>query len=127
LPCYRSPGRRSSTTPLVHVVTDSSCHIPLLRRQKPGIHVTPFPYTRDGETYLDIVDMSPPESYARLRESSTLPTTSGPTPGAFLQISNKLTHHDGEIVLAILVGSQISSTYSSGELARQELPDQSIV
>jgi DegV family protein with EDD domain len=110
----------------VHIVTDSSCHIPAALCQELGIHVIPLPFTWDGETYLELVDMGPREFYARLRESPTLPTTSGPTPGAFLQVFNKLTY-DGGKVLAIMVGSQFSSTYSSSVLAREELPDRSII
>ncbi|MFN2149297.1 MAG: DegV family protein [Anaerolineales bacterium] len=111
--------------PTVHVVTDSNCHIPPALCQELGIHVVPLPFTWDGKTYLDMVDMGPQEFYSRLRKSQTLPKTSGPTPGSFIEVFDRLTH-DGNAVLGILVGSQFSSTFTSSKVARNELPGRTI-
>jgi len=111
--------------PTVHIVTDSNCHIPPALCQELDIHIVPLPYTWDGKTYLDMVDMGPREFYQKLRESPTLPTTSGPTPGSFIQLFDQLTQ-GGDMVLAILVGSQFSSTFTAGSVARDELPGRRI-
>ena len=111
--------------PTVHIVTDSNCHIPLALCQELDIHVIPLPYTWDGKTYLDMVDIGPHEFYQKLRESPTLPKTSNPPPGSFIQLFDRLTQ-DGDAVIAILVGSQFSSTFTAGNMARNELPTRHI-
>ena len=109
----------------VHIVTDSNCNIPPALCQELDIHVIPLPFTWDGKTYLDLVDMGPHEFYSRLRKSQTLPKTSGPTPGSFIEVFDRLTH-DGDAVLGILVGDQFSSTFTSSKVARKELADRTI-
>jgi len=107
----------------LHVVTDSNCHIPPALCRELDIHVIPLPFVWDSTTYLDNVDMGPREFYARLRASHTVPTTSGPTPGAFMDLFGSLAS-DGKPVLAILVGEVFSSsTFTTARLARDMLPD----
>jgi DegV family protein with EDD domain len=111
--------------PTIHIVTDSNCHIPPALCQELDIHIIPLPFTWEGKTYLDTVDMGPHEFFRRLRESSTLPKTSGPTPGSFIKLFDRLTRGDDN-VLAILVGSQFSSTFTTGTMAREELAGRQI-
>jgi len=107
-------------------VTDSNCDIPPALCNKLDIHVVPLPFTWDGETYLDLVDMGSREFFTRLRASPTLPISSGPTPGSFMQLFDRLTHN-GDTVLAILVGARYSSTFKAAQLAKNELPGRRIV
>lgn len=106
----------------LHIVTDSNCHIPPALCQELDIHVVPLPFVWDSTTYLDDVDMGPREFYAKLRNSRSLPTTSGPTPGAFIDMFESLAA-DGKPILAILVGSVFSSTFTTASLARDMLPN----
>lgn len=110
----------------VHIVTDSNCHIPPALCQELGIHVVPLPFTWDGVTYLDVVDMGHREFYSKLRLSESPPTTSAPTPGSFKEVFESLSS-DGKRILAILVGKQFSSTYVTAELASEMLPDAKVV
>jgi len=100
----------------VQVVTDSMCGIPAALCQELGISVVPLPLFMDDHTYLD-GEINPKEFYSRLRSKRSLPTTSGPTPGSFKEVFESL-GADGSPVLAILVGSQFSSTYSAATQAK---------
>jgi len=100
----------------VQVVTDSMCGIPAALCQELGISVVPLPLFMDDHTYLD-GEINPKEFYSRLRSEKSLPTTSGPTPGSFKEVFESL-GADGSPVLAILVGSQFSSTYSAATQAK---------
>lgn len=105
----------------VHIVTDSASHIPEALRRELEIHVVHLPYVWEQETYLDEIDMGPREFYARLRQSETLPTTSGPTPGSFRSKFEELIGEGGPILL-IHVGSEFSSTSQTARIAREMLP-----
>jgi DegV family protein with EDD domain len=106
----------------VHIVTDSNCNIPASLCQQLDIHVVPLPFVLDGATYIEYVDVGPKAFFPLLRNAKSIPTTSGPTPGAFKETFEKLAA-DGNPILAILVGRRFSSTLLSAETAKQELPD----
>lgn len=100
----------------VRIVTDSMSGIPQALCQELGIRVIPLPLYMDEETYLD-GEISPRAFYDRLRQKMALPKTSGPPPGAFKEAFEDL-GADGSPVLAILVGSQFSSTYNAANQAK---------
>lgn len=106
----------------LHIVTDSMCHIPHALCQELEIDVIPLPYVWDNKTYFDNIDMSPREFYKKLRKSKSIPTTSGPPPGLFVDKFRSLSK-DKKPILAILVGSVFSSTYNAANLAKNDLPD----
>lgn len=105
----------------VHIVTDSTCHIPEALRRELNIHVVQLPYVWDGDTYLDEIDMGPREFYARLRASRTLPTTSAPTPGLFRSKFEELAT-DGGSILVIHVGREFSSAHKTAQIAMEMMP-----
>jgi DegV family protein with EDD domain len=104
----------------VHIVTDSMSQIPPALRHELEIEVVPLPFVWDGKSYLDDA-VEPREFFARLRTATVLPSTSGPTPGAFKEEFDRL-GADGQPVLAVLVGKQFSSTQNAATLARGMAP-----
>ena len=106
----------------VHIVTDSNCNIPASLCQELDIHVVPLPFVLDEATYIEYVDVGPKAFFPLLRNAKSIPTTSGPTPGAFKETFEQLAE-DGNPILAILVGRRFSSTLLSAETAKKELPD----
>ncbi len=69
----------------IALVTDSTCDIPADWREKYDITVVPLTIVFDGQPYLDGVDLTAEEFYQRLLVDRTFPTTSQPTPKAFLE------------------------------------------
>jgi len=104
----------------VHIVTDSVANIPEALLQEFDIKVVPLPYVWDGVTYFDF-DIGPREFYKKLRETKTIPKTSGPPPKLFVE-QFEAAGVDGNPVLAITVGKDFSSTYKAAHLAKEMSP-----
>jgi DegV family protein with EDD domain len=96
------------------VVTDSTADLPADWRARYGIEVVPLKVLFGKETFRDGVDMDNEEFFRRLAASSSLPTTSAPSPGEFAEVYQRLARdHDG--CISIHIGAQLSAT---GEAAR---------
>jgi len=91
------------------VVTDSTADLPDEWRDRHGIEVVPLKVLFGKESFRDRVDMTDEQFFARLAVSSTLPTTSAPSPGEFADIYRRLARdHDG--CISIHIGEQLSAT-----------------
>jgi len=105
----------------IHIVTDSMAHIPDVLCQEYNINVIPLPYVWEGETYFDF-DIGPREFYTKLRNSKTIPSTSGPPPKLFKEQFESL-GADGNPILVITVAKFFSSTYKAANLAKEMATD----
>ncbi|MEW6405688.1 MAG: DegV family protein [Chloroflexota bacterium] len=109
----------------IAILTDSSTHIPESIRKGLSISVIPVWLLWDNERFRDGVDIDLPTFYRRLKESKTLPTTSQPTPGEFIEHFKQLAQNAAGVV-GVLVSSKISGTVSSALAAREQLSNLSI-
>ena len=91
------------------VVTDSTADLPDEWRQSYGIEVVPLKVLFGKETFRDRVDMTDEQFFTRLAASSTLPTTSAPSPGEFAEVYQRLAR-DYEACISIHIGAQLSAT-----------------
>ncbi len=106
----------------IAVVTDSSTYIPEEELAGLNIHVIPLWMIWDDEKFRDGVDIQPDAFYRRLRSSKTLPTSSQPSAGEFIEFF-KAVADDCDGIAAVLVSSKISGTVASALAAQKELPD----
>jgi len=91
------------------VVTDSTADLPNEWRDRYQIGIVPLKVLFGTETFRDRVDMTDEQFFARLAASSTLPTTSAPSPGEFAEVYQRLARdHDG--CISIHIGEQLSAT-----------------
>ena len=91
------------------VVTDSTADLPHEWRERYGIEVVPLKVLFGKETFRDGVDMNNEEFFRRLAASTSLPTTSAPSPGEFADVYRRLARdHDG--CISIHIGAQLSAT-----------------
>jgi DegV family protein with EDD domain len=104
------------------IVTDSSAHIPEPDLQGLDIVTIPLWLIWDEQRYRDSVDIDPPTFYSRLKSSKTLPSSSQPTPGEFIELFQDLAKTYDHI-FAVLVSGGISGTFASAVLAKENLPD----
>jgi hypothetical protein len=102
----------------VTVVTDSAADLPEEVVRAHGIHVTPLLLVDEERTLRDGVDISPEEFHRLLAERAPTPTTSQPAPADFLETFGRAAE-DGEAVLAVLLGSTLSGTFSSARAAAE--------
>ena len=97
---------------MVRIVTDSTCDLTNEIVSTLGITVVPLFVHFKGETYRDGIDLTTEDFYRKLAESTTLPTTSSPSPGSFYEVYNKLAEETDEI-LTITISSKLSATYKA--------------
>ena len=91
------------------IVTDSTADLPDEWRDRYGIEVVPLKVLFGKETFRDRVDMTDEQFFQRLGASTTLPTTSAPSPGEFADVYRKLAR-DYEGCISIHIGAQLSAT-----------------
>ena len=110
---------------MVRIMTDSTCDLSPERQKALGVEVVPLSVHFGEESYLDGVDLSNQEFYARLREAETLPTTAQVNPEEF--ISRFQAHMAaGDQVVGIFIASQLSGTCQSALIARSIVDEDNI-
>ncbi len=105
----------------VQIVTDSTSEISQQEAQQYGITVVPLHVEIEGKDYIDGVTISNKEFFTYLRTAKVLPRTSAINPDAFKETLLKL--NKNEPILMILLSSDISATYQSALIAKEELKD----
>lgn len=102
------------------VVTDSTADLPAEWRDRYKIEVVPLKVLFGKETFRDQVDMTSDEFFTRLAASSSLPTTSAPSPGEFADVYRRLAKdHDG--CISIHIGSRLSATAEAARVGAQQV------
>jgi len=101
------------------IMTDSTAYLDDAFIKKHKIEVIPLNLHWDGDTLKDNVDITSDAFYTRLSSSSTIPTTSQPSAGEFLEYFGRLAK-DYDNVIVALISSGISGTVNSALLAQKE-------
>ncbi len=96
----------------VKIITDSLSDITSDIADELGITVVPLTVLFGHEAFLDRVTMTTEEFYRRLTSEDIVPTTTQPTPAAFIEVYEKLAEETNEI-LVVTLSSKISGTYES--------------
>jgi len=97
---------------MVGLVTDSASDLTSEIAKDLNITVVPL-YVQFGvETYKDRVDLSSEEFYHKLEHSSTLPSTSAPSPGMFAEVFDGLAAKYNQI-LGVFISRKLSATYDA--------------
>jgi len=91
------------------VVTDSTADLPDEWRRRYDIEIVPLKVLFGQDTFRDRVDMTDEQFFARLAASTSLPTTSAPSPGEFAEVYRRLAR-DHEGCISIHIGEQLSAT-----------------
>ena len=107
------------------VVTDSTAYIPENALGDLSIPVIPLWLLWDDDRFRDGVDIDPPEFYQRLRNSTTIPTTSQPSAGEFAEFFNEQTR-TADTIIGVFISSKLSGTVHSALTAQQQLGNPNI-
>jgi DegV family protein with EDD domain len=102
------------------VVTDSTADLPAGWRDRYKIEVVPLKVIFGKETFRDQVDMTSDEFFTRLAASSSLPTTSAPSPGEFADVYRRLAK-DHDSCISIHIGSRLSATAEAARVGAQQV------
>jgi len=111
----------------MQIVTDSGADLNLSLDEQAalGIHVVPLTVSLDGETYREDIDITPAAFYPLLANTHSLPTTSQPSPGEFVQVYRRAAEMNEE-VLSIHISTGLSGTYNAALLAAEQVPEAQI-
>lgn len=104
----------------VAIVTDSTANLTPELYERYGVTVVPLNVHFGDEVLRDQIDITTGQFMDRLNQPGPLPTTSQPSPGAFVEAFERLAA-DHDEVLAVLLSSKLSGTTSSATLAMGQL------
>ena len=111
------------STNRVRIVTDSACDLPQAVADEFGIEIVPLTIRIDGQEYVDRLDLSVAEFWAKCAASATLPETAAPAPGQFEQTYRALAADGASSVVTISLSGALSATMQSAELAARSVAD----
>lgn len=104
----------------IALVTDSTCDIPAEWRNQYEITVVPLTIIFGSQQFLDGVDLSAEQFYERLPNDPHHPTTSQPTPQAFLDAYRQVASQGARSIVVLTISSAMSGTIESARRAAQE-------
>lgn len=98
------------------VVTDSTAYIPKELRDSLHIRMVPLSVVIGNDTYKEEIDINTTEFYDKVRNERTLPKTSQPALGDFVETYEELSKHY-DAVISIHLSSGISGTLAGAKQA----------
>jgi DegV family protein with EDD domain len=107
----------------IRIVTDSTCDLPPELAAEHGITVVPMYVNFGSESYLDGVDLSRGDFYARLPNAEPAPVTSAPGTATFASAYRRLIDEGASAILSIHIGSALSNVYNVAKMAAASIGD----
>lgn len=109
----------------IRIITDSICDVPKDYVERYNIRVIPLTVNFGDESYKDGIDLTLQEFLTKLEKAETLPTTSQVPPADFLEVY-KEEIDSGNSVISIHASSQLSGTYNSAVIAKEQMAEEHI-
>ena len=107
----------------LRIVTDSSCDLPPQLAVAHGIDIVPLTIRFGEEEFVDRLDLTPEEFWARCASSPVLPETAAPSPGAFEEAYRRAAADGCEGVVCITLSAALSATHGAAELAAKAVAE----
>lgn len=104
----------------IRILTDSICDVPKEYVDKYGIKVMPLTVHFGEQSYKDGIDLTLEEFLSKLEKAEELPTTSQVPPVEFIE-AYKQELALGNKIISIHGSSQLSGTYNSAMIAREQI------
>lgn len=104
----------------VRIVTDSTCDLPEEIISQHSITVIPVAINVGDKTFLDGVDLTRSEFYAKLPNFNPHPKTAAPGPEVFAQAFARLADEGAHAILSIHISETLSATINSARIAAQQ-------
>lgn len=112
------------TTENTAIVLDSTSDFPEAAARFPNMRIVPLYVNFGDKSFRDHVDIGSHDFYERLRDASTLPTTSQPTPQDFHEVFQQLAGYDR--IYALQLSAKLSGTFQSAVAAADEIGGEQI-
>ncbi len=104
----------------IRIITDSICDVPKEYVERYAIKVMPLTVHFGDESYKDGVDLTLEQFMTKLETAEELPTTSQVPPVEFMD-AYKQELELGNKIISIHASSQLSGTYNSALIAKEQL------
>ncbi|MFW6381397.1 MAG: DegV family protein [Bacillota bacterium] len=104
----------------IGIITDSTCDLPRIFREKYNIKLVPLSIHFGDEVYLDRVEMEPGEFFNKMKASEILPGTSQPPVGRFLEEFEGLADKYDRLI-SIHISAELSGTYQAASMAAGQI------
>jgi DegV family protein with EDD domain len=102
-------------------VTDSACDLSDELANRYGIDVVPLTIRFGEEELLDRRDVSASEFWRRCKDSSTLPETAAPPPGAFTTAYERAAAEGASGVVCLTISAAMSATHQAARAGAEPL------
>ncbi len=110
---------------MIRIITDSTCEAPPEVLHHPAVTVVPLSVVFGQEALRDGIEITREQFWARLPASDPLPSTSQAIPSDFLGLFENFTAA-GDEVIALVLSSKLSGTYSAAVVAYESNPGWSV-
>lgn len=110
----------------VKIVTDSACDLPEALVQELDISIVSLSVRFGDEEFVDRIDLSVDEFWARCHSSDVLPETAAPSPGAFETAFREALDGDYDEVVCINLSGDLSATIQAADAAAKSMSDATI-
>lgn len=107
----------------IRVVTDSACDLPEEIARREDIDVVSLTIRFGDEEFVDRLELTPEEFWAKCKASKTLPETAAPSPGAFQSAYQRAADDGCDGVIVITLSALLSATNQSATLAAEAMRD----
>lgn len=104
----------------IRIVTDSTCDLPDPVIQELDISVVPLLINQGEDSYLDGIDLTRDEFYARLPDFKPAATTAAPSPETFRQKFEQLADEGASAILSLHISESLSATINSARMAAEQ-------
>jgi DegV family protein with EDD domain len=108
----------------VHIVTDSACDLPESVTTELGIEIVPLSIRFGDTEFIDRVELTTAEFWAKCAATTTLPETSAPSPGAFEAAYRRAMADGATGVVVVSLSGALSATMQSAGVAAKSVADE---
>ena len=108
----------------VRIVTDSACDLPESVATDLGIEIVPLSIRFGDTEFIDRVELTTAEFWAKAAATSALPETAAPAPGAFEAVYRRAAADGATGVVVVSLSGALSATMQSAELAARSVADE---
>lgn len=107
----------------IRVVTDSASDLPEEVARRLDIDVVSLSIRFGDEEFIDRVDLTADQFWAKCKASKTLPETAAPSPGAFQAAYQRAADDGCDGVIVVTLSALLSATFQSAVLAADAVAD----
>lgn len=104
----------------VRIVTDSSCDLPQELADSWDIEIVPLSISFGDTEYIDRTTITGEEFWKKCAESSELPQTAAPSPGAFKNAYDKVSAGGTTDIVVISLSGELSATFQNAQHGAKE-------